>query len=135
MTDAHCHLNFQAFEKDLDEVIQRAKDAGVNRIINVGSSLEASKKAVELAQKDEGLFATVGIHPHHADKLEQNWEKDLETLAKKPKVVAIGETGMDYFSYESNGVTDKKLQEDLFEKQIQLASKLGLPLMLHNRQA
>jgi len=82
MTDAHCHLNFQAFEKDLDEVIQRAKDAGVNRIINVGSSLEASKKAVELAQKDEGLFATVGIHPHHADKVEKDWDKKIEKLAK-----------------------------------------------------
>jgi len=135
MIDAHCHLNFKTFEKDLDEVIIRAKDAGVNEIINVGSSIEASEKAIELSKKYEGLFATVGIHPHHADKLEKNWDKKLEELAREEKVVAIGETGLDYFSYESNGVTDKDLQKNLFQKQIEIANKLNLPLMIHNRQA
>jgi TatD DNase family protein len=135
MIDAHCHLNFAAFEKDLDEVIKRANEKGVNEIINVGSSLDASKKAVELAQKYDSCFATVGIHPHHADKLEKNWEEKLEKLAKNKKVVAIGETGLDYYFYETNGITDKKLQFELFEKQILLAKKLNLPLMIHNRQA
>lgn len=135
MIDAHCHLNFQAFNNDVEDVIRRAKEKGVEKIINVGSSLETSREAVEMAEKYEDLFATVGIHPHHADKLEENWEEKLEKLASDEKVVAIGETGLDYFSYESNGVTDKDLQKELFLKQIQLAHKLNLPLMIHNRQA
>lgn len=135
MVDAHCHLNFKAFEKDLDEVIKKAKAAGVNQIINVGTSIESSKIAIELAKNYDGLFATAGIHPHHADKLDETWEEKLEELAKKPKVVAIGETGIDYFTYESNGVTDKNLQRELFEKQIKISDKLKLPLMIHNRQA
>ncbi|HZJ18198.1 MAG TPA: TatD family hydrolase, partial [Patescibacteria group bacterium] len=86
-------------------------------------------------KKYEGLYTSVGIHPHHADKLEENWEKDLEELAKEEKVVAIGETGMDYFRYKSNGVTNTKIQEELFVKQIKIANKLSLPLQIHNRQA
>jgi TatD DNase family protein len=135
MVDAHCHLNFKAFEKDLDEVIKRATSAGIDKIINVGASLETSKTATELTQKYQNLYATVGIHPHHADKLEENWEESLEALATKPKVLAIGETGLDYFPYESNGVTEKALQKKLFETQINIAKKLNLPLMIHNRQA
>jgi TatD DNase family protein len=135
MVDAHCHLNFKAFENDLDEVVKRALAKGVNKIVNVGSSLETSKVAVELARKYPNLYATVGIHPHHADKLEEDWEKNLEALAKESKVLAIGETGLDYFNYESNGITEKKLQKNLFEKQIELSQKLHLPLMIHNRQA
>ncbi|OGH08295.1 MAG: hypothetical protein A2152_01280 [Candidatus Levybacteria bacterium RBG_16_35_6] len=135
MIDAHCHLNFKAFEKDLEEVIKRAKKIGVNEIINVGSSIKASEKAVKMSGKYDGLFATVGIHPHHADKLEKDWDKKLEELARNKKVVAIGETGLDYFSYESNGVTDKSQQIELFEKQIEIAKRLNLPLMVHNRQA
>lgn len=135
MVDAHCHLNFKAFNKDLEETIKRAKDKGVLQIINVGSNLETSTKAVELAEEFEGLFATVGIHPHHADKLEPDWEKKLEDLAKNKKVVAIGETGLDCFNYESNGITDRTLQENLFRKQIEISIKHKLPLMIHNRQA
>ncbi|MBU2632453.1 TatD family hydrolase [Patescibacteria group bacterium] len=135
MIDAHCHLNFRDFEKDLEEVINRARERGVNKIINVGSNLETSKKAVELAKRFKGLYATVGIHPHHADKLEKNWEEELEELTKHPKVVAIGETGLDNFRYQSNGITNSKLQKDLFIKHIEIAHKFNLPLMIHNRQA
>lgn len=135
MIDAHCHLNFKVFEKDVGEVVNRAKQAGVNKIINVGTNIESSQKAIELSERFTGLFATVGIHPHHADKLENDWEKKLEDLAGEAKVIAIGETGMDYFSYESNGITDKNLQAELFQKQIKLACELKLPLQIHNRQA
>lgn len=135
MIDAHCHLNLKGYENDLEEVIQRAKNVGVNKIINVGTSLETSKKAIKLAKKYEGLYASIGIHPHHADKLEENWEEKLEELVKDEKVVSIGETGMDYFRYKSNGITNPNLQEDLFVKQIKLANKFKLPLQIHNRQA
>jgi len=134
MIDAHCHLNFQTFVSDVEEVIGRAKDKDIN-IINVGTALDSSKTAIELAEKYPGLYATVGIHPHHADKLELNWEVEFEKLAKHPKVVAIGETGIDYFRYESNGITNKNLQRKLFAKQIKIAHRLDLPLMIHNRQA
>lgn len=135
MIDAHCHLNFQAFEIDLDKVIKEAQEAGVDTIVNVGTKIDSSQKAIELAQKYEGLYAAVGIHPHHADKLEDNWLEELENLAKNEKVIAIGECGLDYFSYKTNGITDKKLQKELFQKQIELAIKLKLPLQIHNRQA
>lgn len=139
MIDAHCHLNFKVFENDLNLVIKNAFDAGVDKIINVGSSLESSKRAVELAEKYDppagGLYAAVGVHPHHADKVEPDWIEQLKKLAKHPKVVAIGETGMDYYNYQSNGIVEPKLQREIFIKQIELAYKLKLPLQIHNRQA
>jgi TatD DNase family protein len=133
--DVHCHLNFAKFDNDYDQVIKRATDAGVEKIINVGTSIETSQKAVELAQKYKNLYAIVGIHPHHADKLEKGWEKEIEKLAKQPKVVAIGEVGIDYFSYESNGVVNPVLQKEVFVKQIELSIKLKLPLQIHGRKA
>ncbi len=135
MIDVHSHLNFKAFNNDLDEIIKRAKDTGVSKIINVGTSIESSIKALELAQKYEDLYAIVGIHPHHADKLEKGWEKEIEKLAEEPKVLAIGEIGLDYYSYETNGVVEPKLQKEVFETQIEIAHKYGLPLQIHNRQA
>lgn len=135
MIDVHCHLNFHSFEKDLDGVIKRALDKGVEKIINVGTSLESSQKAVELSLRYDNLYSIVGIHPHHADKLENGWEKELEKIAKNKKVLAIGEIGLDYFSYKSNGVVKPSLQKKIFETQIQIAQKLNLPLQIHNRQA
>jgi TatD DNase family protein len=135
MIDAHCHLNFHSFEKDYAEVIESAFKAGVTKIINTGTKIDSSQLAVELAQKYENLYAIIGVHPHHADKPEKGWLQELERLAKMPKVVGIGEIGMDYFSYKSNDVVDPKLQREVFIKQIELAHKLKLPLQIHNRQA
>ena len=135
MIDAHCHLNFHSFEKDYDAVIKSAFRAGVTKIINTGTKIDSSQLAVELAQKYENLYAIIGVHPHHADKPEEGWLEELERLAKKPKVVGIGEIGMDYFSYKSNDIVDPKLQREVFIKQIKLAHKLKLPLQIHNRQA
>lgn len=135
MVDVHCHLNFKAFAKDYDEVIKQAFSAGVGKIINVGTKIDSSKRAVELAKAYENLYAIVGIHPHHADKVEEGWEKELEEMTKDPKVVAIGECGMDYYRYKSNGIVDPKLQREVFVKQIELAHKQKLPLQIHNRHA
>lgn len=135
MIDVHCHLNFHSFEKNYDEVIKKAKKDGVEKIINVGTKIDSSQKAIVLAQKYDNLYAIVGVHPHHADKLEDNWLKDLEEITKNPKVVGIGECGMDYYSYKSNSIVDKKLQKEIFIKQIELAYKLKLPLQIHNRHA
>src|SRR3989344_2970005 len=135
MIDVHCHLNFHSFAKDYDQVIKQAFEAGVTKIINVGTKIDSSQKAVDLAQKYNNLYAIIGVHPHHADKLENNWLEELEKLAKEPKVIAIGEIGMDYFSYKSNAIVDPKLQKEVFIKQIELAQTLKLPLQIHNRQA
>lgn len=135
MVDVHCHLNFKAFEKDFNEVIKRAFNAGVSKIINIGTKIDSSQKAVKLTSQYENLYAIVGVHPHHADKVQAGWEDELMILAKDKKVVAIGECGMDFFSYQSNTVVDPKLQKEVFVKQIELAHKLKLPLQIHNRHA
>lgn len=135
MVDVHCHLNFKAFDNDFDEMIKKAKEAGVSTIINVGTSLETSLKAVELAAKYKNLYAIVGIHPHHADKLDEGWQDKLKKIAQSQKVVAIGEIGLDYYSYQSNGIVDPKIQKEVFETQIQMAHELNLPLQIHNRHA
>lgn len=135
MIDVHCHLNFHRFEEDYDQVIKNALAAGVTKIINVGTKIDSSEQAVDLAQKYENLYAIIGVHPHHADKLEPDWLNKLEQLAQKLKVVAIGEIGMDYFSYKSNDIVNPKLQKEVFIQQIKLAHKLKLPLQIHNRQA
>lgn len=137
MIDVHCHLNFHAYEKDYDEMIRLAGDTGVEKIINAGTRHDSSQKAVDLAQQYDNLYAIVGVHPHHADKhdLSSNWIAELEKIAKEPKVIAIGEIGLDYFQYQSNGIVDIKLQKEAFEAQIMLAHKLKLPLQIHNRHA
>lgn len=135
MIDAHCHLNFHAFEEDVDDVIKRAQKAGVPTIINTGTQVSSSKHAVALAEQYDNLYAVIGIHPHHADKVEPDWLDQLEKLAKHPKVIGIGEIGMDYYSYKSNGIVYPEKQKYVFEQQIILAHKAGLPLQIHNRHA
>lgn len=136
MIDVHCHLNFKSFSQDFDEVIKKAEKDGIRLIINTGTSLESSKRAVELADDYPNLFAIVGIHPHHADKVTLGWDKELLKIAKSSKkVVGIGEIGLDYYSYASNGVVDPKKQREVFVRQLEIANSLQLPLQIHNRQA
>lgn len=137
MIDVHCHLNFHAFAKDYKECIQRATEKGVTKIINVGTKIDSSEKAALLANEFENLFAIVGVHPHHADKqdVSSDWLQQLKDLAQSPKVVAIGEIGLDYYRYQSNGIVDPDMQKEFFEAQIQLAHDLNLPLQIHGRHA
>jgi len=136
MVDVHCHLNFKAFSQDYDAVIKEAQANGVDTIINTGTSVESSRQAVELAEKYPNLYAIVGIHPHHADKMEPGWDKELMNIAESSvKVLAIGEIGLDYYSYASNGIVEPKLQKEAFIRQIEIAHELGLPLQIHNRLA
>lgn len=135
MIDVHCHLNFESFTNDYNQVIEEATNAGVTEIINVGTQVSSSIWAVDLAKKYKNLYAIVGIHPHHADKIEDTYIDDLERLTKHPKVVAIGEIGLDYYQYKSNGIVAPERQKDVFAKQIDLAYRVGLPLQIHNRHA
>jgi TatD DNase family protein len=131
MVDVHCHLNFPQFDKDREEVIKRAKEKGVEKIINVGTTLADSRKVIELSEKHEDLFAIVGVHPHEAEKLSRGWIDELEELAKNKKTVGIGEIGLDYFYKPVN----EKAQKDIFIKQVELSLKLKLPLQIHSRLA
>lgn len=154
LTDTHAHLNFSAYNKDLDEVIKRTLAEDV-RVINIGTKYETSKKAVEIAEKYEGMYAAIGMHPIHVKtnlvKIKTdpeegsfetlgedfNKEKYLE-LAKSKKVVAIGEIGLDFY-YRPK--TKRKLelfkekQKEVFLQQLNLAKELDLPVILHCRMA
>lgn len=133
MIDTHAHLNFEDFDKDLDEVISKSFSLGLEKIIVASSSLETSKKAVEIAGKNENLYASVGIHPH--DIKEMADFDEIERLAGSKKVVAIGETGLDYFYLKGASVDIKEKQKNLLKKHIALAEKLDLPLIFHNRDS
>lgn len=143
MLDAHCHMQFEKFDKDADSVIKEAFSSGLTHLVNTGTSIDSSQKAVDLAHKYENTYAIVGIHPHHADKsdakyeglMPEDWLTQLENLAHDPKVIGIGEIGMDYWNYRTNGIVPKDLQADAFRKQIELSIKLSLPLQIHTRLA
>ncbi|MCM8781438.1 MAG: TatD family hydrolase, partial [Candidatus Omnitrophica bacterium] len=129
--DTHCHLDFKDFDHDRDEVIKRARANGVGIIVNVGSSLEGSRRAVELAKRYDFIYAAVGIHPHDAEKLDKKDFDELEGLALSEKVVAIGEVGLDYYRNLSSQDSQKKT----FHEFIGLSKKLNLPLILHSRSS
>lgn len=124
--DIHSHLNLSPLLENQNEVIERMKEKGV-ATITVGTELATSREAVRLAEENDFLYATVGIHPNH----EEEWSEELEILAQNPKVVAIGETGLDYFRNESE--ESKIRQKEIFKKHIELAIKVGKPLMIHSR--
>lgn len=150
--DTHAHLNFSAFKNDADEVIKRSLEAGVF-MINAGSQYSTSVRAVEYAEKYEGVFAAVGLHPIHVEKTQiakrkaQNkededycekldYKKYLE-LARNPKVVAIGEMGLDYYHIEGGVDIEevKNRQKEVFLEGIRLANEVGKPLIIHCREA
>lgn len=133
-TDTHCHLNDKNFSEDLQEVYERAKNFGVNKIINFGSTLDDSAQAIELAEKFSGMFAGVGIHPEEIDNFtENNSAEKIFELAKNKKVIAIGEIGLDYH-WEKD--SDRRLlQQKIFIRQLDIARQLNLPVCIHEREA
>jgi len=129
--DTHAHLDFPDFKDDIDDVIKRAGEVGVEYIINVGTSVDTSVKSIELTKKYANIYASVGIHPNAASTvLADDWSR-LEALAGESKVVAIGETGLDYYRDRSK----KEDQKRLFHKHLELAEKHNLPVIIHNREA
>lgn len=142
MIDIHTHLHFKDYDADREAVIARAREAGVEKMILVGTDLKSSRAAIELAEQYEFLYASVGIHPHeYADarfSIEDSRRETekLKELAKHPKVVAIGECGLDYFSRDpARPITDeqKKMQRDGFMAQMEIAKECGLPSIIHTR--
>ncbi len=131
--DSHCHLHFPQFDNDREEVISRLNKACI-RVINVGTDLEDSEKAVKLAQKHPDLmWATVGLHPNDAPSADFSYES-YEKLAESKQVVAIGECGLDYYRATGDKRQEtREKQKEVFEKQIELAKALNKPLILHCR--
>ncbi len=135
MIDIHCHLNFPQFANDLEDIIRIAKEKGVEKIVNVGTSIEESRKVVELSKKYDNLYAIIGVHPHDAGKQKAGWLEELEKLAENPKVIGFGEIGLDYFQHEIEKQVEREIQKTIFKKQIELAIKLKLPIQIHSRKA
>lgn len=131
LIDIGVNLAHDSFEADRDAVIARARDAGVARMIITGSSLESSAAALRLAQSDPGLFATIGVHPHHATELDGDRVDELERLLAESDAVAVGECGLDFF----RDFSPRDQQEAAFRLQLQLAMRTGLPVFLHQRDA
>jgi len=131
LVDTHCHLDFDAYQDDLDDVLKRAREAGVSRILIPGIDLESSKSILQLTERHNDLYAAVGIHPNSATRWDASVESRLGALAQHPKVVAIGEIGLDYYRDR----TPRALQRQVLEGQLQVAQDLELPLIIHVRNA
>jgi TatD DNase family protein len=162
LIDTHAHLDFPDFANDLADVLRRGRDAGVTRIVTIGTSVESSRRAIDLAEKHPSVFAAIGVHPTYVDETEDDVITPLRELARNPRVVAIGETGLDYHRLPSEQVakeeqvqvmtalrteTDEEIeaqirdgaykskQASLFQQQLDLAAELELNVVIHQRDA
>ncbi len=130
LSDVHCHIYDKRIE-NVKEYVERAKAGGVELLVCCGSDLENSKASLEIAERFDDVYVCVGVHPEKASEFNDDVKKQLEELAKHKKVVAIGEIGLDYF-YKP---FDKDVQRNAFIKQIKLANRLNLPIVIHSREA
>jgi len=129
--DTHCHLDFPDYKKDREEVIKRAKESGVEYMVNVGVNVESSKKCIDIAKKYDFIFAACGIHPSEVDKYSIDNLKGIEKIGKNEPVVAIGEIGLDFYYGKDN----KEKQIEIFTSQLKIASDLSLPVIIHQRES
>jgi len=129
--DTHAHLQWSSFDKDREKVLSRAREAQVDYIVNIGFDVDGSVEGVKLAEQHETLYATVGIHPHNASQLDEKALDRLKQISENPKVVAIGETGLDYY----RNLSPKETQKRALEAQLLLAEELELPVVIHDREA
>ena len=161
LIDTHAHLDFPDFGSELDAILARATANGVTRVITIGTTVEGSRRAVAIAEKYSNVFATIGIHPSNADEADDNCIAQLRELAANPRVVALGEMGLDYHRLPSQRMLNpkdavlaempfndprepaaairdgayKSRQADVFEQQLELAAELGLNVVIHERDA
>src|SRR5216110_1100971 len=162
LIETHAHLDYPDFANDLEDVLRRADDGGVTRIITIGTSIESSRRAIDLAEKYPAVYAAIGVHPTYVEEAEEDVFTPLRELAKNPRVVAIGETGLDYHRLPSQKVakekqvqvmsalrteTDEEIeaqirdgaykskQASLFQQQRDLAAELGFNVVIHQRDA
>ncbi len=140
--DTHAHLDFPEFANDIPEVVRRANEAGITKIITIGTTLEKSRRAIDLAETFPDVYAAIGWHPSHVTEAPDEISADIRALAMHPKVVAIGEAGLDYsrLPSASGGSLDedrlyRERQKRIFRAQLELASELGLNMIIHQRDA
>jgi TatD DNase family protein len=129
--DTHTHLDDEKFDTDRDELITSLKDEGLTLAVNIGANMETSKNSIEMAEKYDFIYASVGVHPNDVGDMTESDLAQLEEWAKHPRVVAIGEIGLDYHYDEP----DPEIQKIWFERQLLLAKKLNMPYIIHDRDA
>ena len=131
LADSHAHIDDERFDADREEVVARALAAGVSLIVNIGADMASSARSVALAEKYPGIYAAVGMHPHDSQDMKETDYRQLEQWATHPKVVAIGEIGLDYH-YD---LSPRSVQKEVFLRQLDLARKTGKPFIIHEREA
>lgn len=129
--DSHAHLDDPQFDADRKAVIQKIKEAGVGYLNNIGADMQTSAASIKLAEENDFIYATVGVHPSETTDMTESDIAGLRRMAAHPKVVAIGEIGLDYH-YED---TDKELQRKWFRRQLELAKELNMPVVIHDRES
>ncbi len=129
--DSHCHLDDASYDRDRRDVLERARSAGVEAIMMVGIDIPRSRKAVSLAETHDGIFAAVGVHPHDASQCSEAVLAELRQMAAHPRVMAWGETGLDF----NRMYSPREVQEKWFRRQIEIAIERDLPLIFHERDS
>lgn len=129
--DTHAHIAEEEYEPDRNEVLERARSAGVAYINNVGYNLESSRRAIALAENTDMVYAAVGFHPHNAEEAGPGYLEELRIMAAHPKVVAMGEIGLDYY----RDLSPRETQRKVFREQLSLARELNTPVIIHDRDA
>ncbi|MAD51049.1 MAG: TatD family hydrolase [Candidatus Marinimicrobia bacterium] len=131
LVDTHCHLFYDDLKNDLDIVLNRAQELGVNRFICVGTNMEDSRECLGLAERYENIYASVGVHPHDAKDAPEDYLDQIADLITFPKMIALGEIGLDYF----RNISEPDIQQNVFREQLTLAQRLQKPVIFHNRDA
>jgi len=129
--DTHAHLDLRDFAADREAVINRAREAGVDLIVNVGFNLQTARSTAELAQRHDFIYGAVGMHPHDAKDMDERVFDELKKLAGQPKIVAVGEIGLDYYRDHS----PRDVQKSVFRRMIALAKEINKPIIIHDRDA
>ena len=131
LIDSHAHLEMDHFRDDIEMVISRARERGIEKIISIGIDVESSIRSLELSKRFEGIYTTIGFHPHEADRFEDSIIDRLKELSRDPKIVGVGEIGLDFFKRYS----EISNQVRVFNKMLDLSKELRLPVILHIRDA
>ena len=131
MIDSHCHLDHEPLISDLSNVLQRSKDVGIEKLLTISTSFESFSRVKELIKRDEMIYGTIGIHPHETDKNIITSSMIVEYIKDSPKIIGIGETGLDFYYNNS----DKIRQIDSFKEHIQASIDMNFPLIVHSRNA
>lgn len=129
--DSHAHYDDEKFSTDVEAVLQKIQQSGVERVVNAASDIPSSYRGLELAEKHSFLYSAAGVHPHEAEDVQEDYLKVIEKLTEHPKVVAVGEIGLDYH-YD---FSPRDIQKRVFEEQLILANRLDMPVIIHSREA